>query len=216
MVLNRNRAASRVHFVSDTVFNFYRWACGGGKAKRKILVSLLLFADDTVLMANSERELQKMLNIVNEYRFTFNKDKSNVMIFGKKRGTEKFYLGKDELKIVEEYKYLGVVIDQKFTWKAHLSKVKEKARKRMNALCGVGVGRGVSVKALLRGWEVLVRPVLEYGCEIWGEKIWKEGEDLQMEMGRRALGVYRTTTREVIQGELGLMRIRSRRNKILD
>jgi hypothetical protein len=58
---------------------------------------------------------------------------------------------------------------------------------------------------------VLVRPIMEYGAELWGEKKWKEGEDLQMEMGRRVLGVSRMTTREVIQGELGLSKARSRR-----
>jgi hypothetical protein len=64
---------------------------------------------------------------------------------------------------------------------------------------------------MLRGWEVLVRPVLEYGAEIWGEKKWKEGEALQIEMGRRVLGVNKLTTREVIQGELGLTPIINRR-----
>ena len=63
----------------------------------------------------------------------------------------------------------------------------------------------------MRGWEVLVRPLLEYGAEIWGEKKWKEGELLQLEMGRRVLGVSKLTTREVIQGELGLHSVRSRR-----
>ena len=63
----------------------------------------------------------------------------------------------------------------------------------------------------VEGWQVLVRPVVEYGAEIWGEKKWKLGEDLQIEMGRRVLGVSRMTTREVIQGELGLEKISSRR-----
>ena len=54
-----------------------------------------------------------------------------------------------------------------------------------------------------------MRPMLEYGAEIWGEKIWKQGEVLQMEMGRRVLGVSNLTTREVVQGDLGLESIRS-------
>ena len=29
---------------------------------------------------------------------------------------------------------------------------------------------------------MLVRPIVEYGAEIWGEKRWKKGEDLQIEM----------------------------------
>ena len=50
---------------------------------------------------------------------------------------------------------------------------------------------------------MLVRPVMEYGAEIWGEKNWKEGENLQLEMGRRVLGVSKMTTKEVIQGIWG-------------
>ena len=75
----------------------------------------------------------------------------------------------------------------------------------------MGARDGVSVKALLRGWEMLVRPVIEYGAEIWGEKIWREGESLQMEMGRKILGISKMTTKEVIQGELGLGKLSSRR-----
>lgn len=97
------------------------------------------------------------------------------------------------------------------TWKAHLSKVHEKASKRTRALCGVGLKEGVSARALLRGWDVLVRPLMEYGAEIWGEKKWEEGEKLQMDMGRMVLGVSRKTTLEVVQGERGLCSVMSRR-----
>ena len=74
----------------------------------------------------------------------------------------------------------------------------------------MGLREGVSVRALLSEWQILVRPVLEYGAEIGAEQIWKQGEALQMEMGR-VLGVSNLTTREVIQGDLGLESIRSRR-----
>jgi hypothetical protein len=58
----------------------------------------------------------------------------------------------------------------------------------------------------------ILRPILEYGAEVWGEKKkWEAGEKLQREMGRRVLGVSKMTTNEVVQGELGLMTMRSRR-----
>ena len=103
---------------------------GGGanykySRNNNIEVSLLLFADDIVLMAESEQALQNMLRVVSEesrkYRFKFNKDKSNVMIFGTgKIPSQKFYLGEEELKIVDSYKYLGLWIDKNFTWKQHV------------------------------------------------------------------------------------------------
>ena len=152
---------------------------GGVKYGENIILSLLLFADDIVLVADNPKMLQKMLDVVfkysKNYRFRFNQEKSNIMIFGRK-GKDKFYLGDTELEIVEFYKYLGLVLDKKFTWRAHKTKILEKARRRMKALCGLGLKEGVSARAMLRGWQVLVRPILEYGVEIWGEKNWKEGE----------------------------------------
>ena len=180
-------------------------------------MSLLLFADDIVLIAENAKMLQRMLDVVyqysRKYRFKFNKEKSNVMIFGKhRRGKEdRYQLGPSELQRVRSYKYLGLILDENFSWKEHLEKICEKARKRTRALCGMGLREGISAKGVLRGWEVLVRPVMEYGAEIWGEKRWEKGEELQMETGRRTLGVSRMTTREVIQGELGLEKISSRR-----
>ena len=187
----------------------------GGVKYGEIVVSLLLFADDIVLIAEDDRMLQDMLEVVyqysKKYRFRFNKDKSNVMIFGKRKiGEEKYRLGESELQRVGNYKYLGLMLDKNFRWKKHLEKILEKARKRTKVLCGMGIRKGMSARAILRGWEVLVRPLLEYGAEIWGEREWKEGESLQMEMGRKVLGVNKMTTREAIQG-LGLNRLSSRR-----
>ena len=60
----------------------------GGVKYGELVVSLLLFADDIVLVTESAEMLQRMLDVVyqnsKKYRFSFNKDKSNVMIFGKK------------------------------------------------------------------------------------------------------------------------------------
>jgi len=44
-----------------------------------------------------------------------------------------------------------------------------------------------------------------------GREEWKQGEDVQLEIGRRILGVSKMTTKEVIQGELGFQKLSSRR-----
>ena len=193
----------------------------GGAKYGEIIVSLLLFADDVVLVAEDRKMLKKMLRVAykysKKYRFRFNLDKSNVMVFGINKSQQdhnKFYLGEKKLEIVEYYKYLGLLLDKNFGWKAHKAKILDKARKRMKALCGLGLKEGISARAMLRGWQVLVRPILEYGAEIWGEREWKEGENLQLDMGRRVLGVSKMTTKEVIQGELGLGKISSRRREL--
>ena len=59
---------------------------GGGGGGDTFLLRLLLFADDIVLIAPDKKTLQRMLDVVNryskKYRFCFNTDKSNIMIFG--------------------------------------------------------------------------------------------------------------------------------------
>src|ERR1700722_15246353 len=110
--------------------------------------------------------LQEMLDVVyrysRKYRFKFNKDKSNIMIFGKKGDMRKFRLGESELELVENYKYLGLILDENFTWKNHLEKMLEKARKRTRALCAMGRAGGAG-RPLFRGWQIWSRPLVEYG-----------------------------------------------------
>jgi hypothetical protein len=43
------------------------------------------------------------------------------MIFGRKC-TQKFKLGESILEVVDNYKYLGLLLDKNFTWKNHLKK----------------------------------------------------------------------------------------------
>ena len=53
----------------------------------------------------------------------------------------------------------------------HKFKLVEKARKKMRALCAMGGREGISAKAMVRGWAVLVRPLMEMGGDLGGEKV---------------------------------------------
>ena len=68
------------------------------------------------------------------------------MVFGRQNKKKKFYLGEKELKIIESYKYLGLVLDRNFSFKARIEKNLEKARKRVRARCGLGLREGVSAR----------------------------------------------------------------------
>ena len=79
-------------------------------------VRLLLYADDIVLLAESAKDLQKMLDIVTQYsrqwRFRVNpkKGKSEVMLFGRKPRNKdrKWKLAGVEIGETSMYKYLGI------------------------------------------------------------------------------------------------------------
>ena len=88
-----------------------------------IKLNILLFADDVILIADSKRDLQKLLDVVYEYsqkwRFKWNCSKSKVMRFGSRKARKQHYfLGFQELEVVKSLKYLGVDIQDNLSWTA--------------------------------------------------------------------------------------------------
>ena len=71
----------------------------------KILI--LLYADDTILLSESRDYLQIVLN---------NVQKTKILIFSKGRIPKnlKFHIDNNEIEIVKDYKYLGIVFCKKW------------------------------------------------------------------------------------------------------
>ena len=68
-----------------------------------------MYADDIVLMADNEYELQKMLdlaaNFASNWRLSFNHTKSNVLIVGKRVNKYRsWHLGNDCINEVDTYR----------------------------------------------------------------------------------------------------------------
>ena len=63
-------------------------------------------------------------------------------------------------------------------------------------------------------WMSLVRSIIEYGCEIWGDRKVIEFEKLQLAMGKKILRCGSRTSEEVVRGELGWERQRARRDEM--
>ena len=180
----------------------------------------LMYADDIVLLAESKRDLQRMLNAVTEYsrqwRFRVNpkKGKSEVMVFGKNRKEErKWWLAGVEIGETDMYKYLGIELRSGLSFKAYKTRILREAKRRMMETWTMGMRKGeLPVKDCERVWQALVRPVLEYGAEIWGEVKWNEAEQVQREMGKMILRCSSKMANEVVTGELGWWSLKGRRD----
>ena len=101
------------------------------------LMFALLYADHAVLLAESAEDLQNLINIVDEYcrdwRMLLNLDKSKAMVVPKQvKNKTAAEVIKNEIKqavtvrgvevpFVNEYKYLGVWIQQDLGWKLHIA-----------------------------------------------------------------------------------------------
>ena len=79
----------------------------------------LMYADDLVLVARKERDLQHMLEVVNQWcsvwNVTVNSDKSQIVHF-RPRAVNctrySFKVGSLELGIVDRYRYLGLYLHE--------------------------------------------------------------------------------------------------------
>ena len=108
---------------------------------------------------------------------------------GGKRTGETFYVDSKEIEVVEEYKYLGCVINE------HLGSrrmAEERAKAGVRALsewlrkCRVAVGE-VREETFVKLMEVLVGSVLMYGAEVWGGGQLGPVEGVQMQAAMQDL-----------------------------
>ena len=79
-------------------------------------LGLLLYADDIILLANSEESLQNSLNVLADYsarwKLTVNTTKTKIMVFrkgGRLPNNLSFKYNDSNIEIVSKFKYLGIV-----------------------------------------------------------------------------------------------------------
>ena len=70
------------------------------------------------------------------------------------------------LEVVDSFKLLGVNLSNDLSWNIHVSNITAKASKRLYAL-RIPKRHGIPVKNLITIFCSLIRPVLEYACQIW-------------------------------------------------
>ncbi|VVT50378.1 uncharacterized protein SAPINGB_P002733 [Magnusiomyces paraingens] len=110
----------------------------------------------------------------------------------------------------KKVKLLGITLNNLLDFKSHILNKINKARKAVGAIWHLGgVQKGMRGSAVRSLYIACVRPIVEYGLEIWHHKILK-GEIHKLEVMqnmalRRIVGAYRTTPIAVLQKEAGIM-----------
>jgi hypothetical protein len=99
-----------------------------------------LYADDTILLAESREDLQLLLNTFSEYclewKLKINVNKTKALIFSKERieNTLKFYINNEEIEIVKNFKYLGVIFARSGSCLVPRKYLQEQAKATVNLL----------------------------------------------------------------------------------
>lgn len=189
-----------------------------------ICIGCLLFADDIVLIADSESDLQSMMNVATiffrKWRFTLSTDKTRVVTLGHRETRDLqlrfWHIGGCIVKDYASYIYLGIEFDKSGNWLKMLKRGTEKCRSSMGHLHTLVDEDSLSlpVGQLAELWGLFARSRLLYGSEVWAapsatalEKL----EVLQAMAGRQLLGKSGGSNiiRAAVLGDLGWMSIKS-------
>ena len=204
--------------VSPTLFNLYvndlvttiNMLDRGIKVGDK-KVSLLLYADDMVLLGSCARDIQYMLDALHQWCVDWgllvNPTKSKIMHFrnkGRKITKFPFKCGEDMLEVVGKYKYLGLWFTEFLDFGFMAEQVAASGHRALGLLIAKSkqVG-GFPFQCYTKLYQSLVQSVLDYGACVWGHKQFSCISAVQHRAMRSFLGVHCKTSNTAIFGEMG-------------
>ena len=168
--------------------------------------------DEIALVAPSAALLQAALNCTSawayRWRLAFGRGahKSAVMQCprGPRSGVSPLWLGCQPLPWVEEYRYLGILIDRGLTLKSHIRERGAKAQAAFFACCGWAHRERVPVSTVVRFFQVHVLPVALWGVELaaFSDCRMRELDSWQRRLGRWLLRDHRAPS-AIVLGDLG-------------
>ena len=215
---NVNNGVRQGDNVSPTLFSLYINELAKeinslnlGVKHGNVNLSILLYADDMVLVAEKEDDLQHMLNKMHEWcckwRLKVNESKSNIVHFRPcrtKQTTFTFKYGQKDLSLVNEYKYIGVILDENLTYASCSKTLADSAGRALGAVISkFKQFKEVGYHTFTKMFNTCVVPVLDYSCEIWGKNNVCHSDLIQNKACRYFLGVHNFTAIPALYGEMG-------------
>ena len=187
-------------------------------------VHLQAYADDILLLcsANSEElarhKAQKTLDLLVEWSrkagMQFSEKKCLAIRFqAKVRRAEMLplYLGSAKLRAVKSCRYLGMILDERLTWKPHLQFAQQRARERLAIIRRFSAKTwGFSPEAMWQLTTKALEPALYYGAEALS-RIQNSPQHLSIlnrvvrQAGLLISGCLRTTSYEAVFALAGLL-----------
>ena len=159
-------------FVNDLATEIKTLECGvkiGNKS-----VSILLYADDIVLISESEESLQKMLDSVHnwcqKWQLNINCSKTQIVHFRKKSESEsksKFKIGKSEIERTNTYRYLGVELNYSLDFTQTVDTLANASSRSLGSLVHKHYSvNGFQPKVYKEVYEATVRKIMDYGAGV--------------------------------------------------
>ena len=182
-------------------------------------LSILKYADDIVLLAESAEDLQSMLNELSKWtkhwRLSVNIEKTKVMHCRKQsKAVTNFHLSFDdsEVGITKCYRYLRLNITDTLTFTVCAKNLHDAGSLSLGALTAkYYTNKGLDFKTFEKIYFSTVVPITDYAAGIWGFKAYDEHDKLQNRAIRTFLGLGKSTCLLAMEAETGWPSPRYRR-----
>ena len=169
----------------------------------------LLYADDTILLAESVKEMQQALNGLSSYckkkKLVININKTKVIVFsrGKIRTKPLLYLEGKLLEVAYDYVYLGIKVNFNGKFKKAIKHLYDTASRAMFVVLKKGSTLQLDFDTTLQLFDSTVVPILLYGSEVWGFTIIDLVERLHLRFLKLLLKIRKSTPNCMVYGETG-------------
>ena len=169
----------------------------------------LLYADDTILLSDTFADLQLQLNVFHDYcsfwKLKVNIEKTKAVIFSRAQLPQNqfFCYGDQQIEYVTEFNYLGVIFSKNGSFTSTLKNNVRKANIAMYEVLSKGRSLNLSVSCQYDLFEKIVKPILLYGCEVWGLSNTDILERVHLKFCKLLLNLKKSTPSFMVYGELG-------------
>lgn len=184
----------------------------GGISVAGTVVKVLLYADDIVLLAESPTILQEMIDVLYSYcsqwSLKVNLDKSKIMVFRECTRISRdisFTYGNNLIEIVNEYKYLGIILKYNLSFKKHLESKLASSKIAINSTWLSYIHNPqINITNKLKIFHSAAKSIMFYGTQVWGFRAFDEVEKLLRYFLKKMLYLPKNTPNYMLHLETGL------------
>jgi hypothetical protein len=212
-------------FVNDVVQEME--ATNLGISVNGVWVGIVIFADDMLLMADTEEELHAMMQVVEaiaaRWHYEISDNKSHVMVTSTTsrasnfQPEEPFTFNNTPVSVVDFIKYLGVELTSTGSWKMVSERLRLSARARFGMLACSGVNMyGYHAATGVRIYNTMVRPITDYCADVWTPDTTRRTalETFHNWGARTITGLEKWTAIPGLHADLGFHPCETRRNEL--
>lgn len=177
---------------------------------RELALFLLMYADDTVLMAESKEGLQDILDKLHTYcakwDIEVNVAKTKIVVFRNGMKLPRSYswsYNMETIEIVNSFNYLGLTLNFNGNFALTQKILAQQGTKCMFGILKTCKDNCLNIQSKLRVFDTYVACVLSYGAEIWGFHVGRDIEKVHTRFCKMILKVKNSTSNFMTYTELG-------------